>query len=80
LSQLDDRAVRAADMAAGAALCPQARHDLDDQFDLVGQQRVEVDEGLSVDLWQPDVGPDARILDEPAAIRVEQRPQSLLGA
>lgn len=39
LGQLDDRAVGAADMAAGAALRAQARHDLDDQFDLVGQER-----------------------------------------
>jgi hypothetical protein len=40
LGQLDDRAVGAADMAAGAALRTQTRHDLDDQFDLVRQQRV----------------------------------------
>ena len=80
LGQLDDRAVGAADVPAGAALGAQARHDLDDQVDLVGQQRVEVDEGLSVDVRQPDVGLDARVLEKPAAVRFEQRAQGLLGA
>ena len=46
LGELDDRAVGAADVLAGAALRPQAGDDLDDQVDLVGQQRVEVDEAL----------------------------------
>ena len=52
LGELDDRAVGAADMLAGAALRPEARNDLDDQVDLVRQQRVEIDEGLSVELGQ----------------------------
>jgi hypothetical protein len=44
LRELDDGAVRAADVLAGAALRAQARDDLDDEVDLVRQQRVEVDE------------------------------------
>ena len=53
LGELDDRAVGAADVPAGAALRPEARDDLDDEVDLVRQQRIEIDEGLSVDLGQP---------------------------
>jgi hypothetical protein len=44
LRELDDGAVRAADVLARAALGAKPRDDLDDQVDLVGQQRVEVDE------------------------------------
>ena len=47
LRELDDGAVGAADVLARAALRAQARDDLDDEVDLVRQQRVEVDEALA---------------------------------
>jgi hypothetical protein len=47
LRELDDCSVRAADVLAGTALCAQARDHLYDQVDLVGQQRIEVDETVS---------------------------------
>ena len=45
LRELDDGAVRAADVLARAPLRAQARDDLDDEVDLVREQRIEVDEG-----------------------------------
>ena len=40
---------------ARAALGAQPGDDLDDEIDLVGQQRVEVDEAIVRDLWKFDV-------------------------
>jgi hypothetical protein len=34
-------------MLARTALRPQSGDDVDDQYDLIGQQRIEIDEGLS---------------------------------
>src|SRR5436190_900118 len=47
LGELDDRSVRAADVRADAALRSKARHDADDEIDLVREQRIEVDELLA---------------------------------
>ena len=52
LGELDDGAVGAADVLAGAALRAEAGDDLDDEVDLVREQRVEVDERLALELGQ----------------------------
>ena len=61
LGELDDRPVGAADMLAGASLGPQAGDDLDDEVDLVGEQRIEVDEPLGGQLGEADVGGQVRV-------------------
>ena len=43
LRQFDDRTVGASDMLAGAALHAQARDHLDNDVNLIGQQRIEID-------------------------------------
>ena len=62
-------------MLARAALRAQARDDLDDEVDLVRQQRVEVDEALARELRQLDVGGEPRVLGEAAAVLVEELPE-----
>ena len=56
LGELDNRPVRPAHMLADPTLGPQAGDDLDDEVDLVGQERVEVDEPLGGQLGEADVG------------------------
>ena len=59
LGELDDRPVRPAYMLADAALSPQAGDHLDNEVDLVGQKRVEVNESLGGQLGEADVGGQA---------------------
>ena len=66
-------------MLARAALRAQAGDDLDDEVDLVGQQRVEVDEAVASQLGQLDVGGEPRVLREPAAVLVEELAERSLG-
>ncbi len=79
LGQLDDRAVGAADVAAGPALGPQAGNDVDHQVDLVGQHGIEVDERLAGQLRQADVGRKGRVGGKAATVPLEQIAQGLLG-
>src|SRR5579884_1161833 len=79
LRELDDRAIRAAYMSARAASRPQARDHIDDQVDLVGQQRVEVHERLGRKLRQADVGGQLRGVREAATVLGEQLPKLRLG-
>ena len=65
-------------MLARAALRAQARDDLDDQVDLVRQQRIEVDEAVARQLGQLDVGGEPGVLGEPAAVLVEELPERCL--
>jgi len=48
LSQFDNRPVRPAGLPAGPGLVAQAGDDVDRQVDLVGQERVHLDEGVRV--------------------------------
>ena len=79
LRKLDDGSVRAADVLARAALCAQARDHLDDEVDLVRQQRIEVDEAVASELGQLDVRGEASVLHEPAAVLVEELSERSLG-
>ena len=72
LRELDDRAVRAADVPARAALRAQAGDDLDDEVDLVRQQRVQVDEAVARQLGELDVGGEPRVLGQATAVLVEE--------
>ncbi len=65
-------------MLARAALRAKPRDDLDDQIDLIGQQRIEIDEAVTGQLWQLDVGGETRVLREPASVLVEELSQGLL--
>ena len=65
-------------MLARAALRAQAGDDLDDEVDLVRQQRVEVDEAVAGQLGQLDVGGEPRVLGEPPAVLVEELPERRL--
>src|SRR5260221_2996663 len=56
LGQLDDGAVRAAHVFARAALCPKPRNDLDDQINLIWQQRVEIYETVKRELLPIYIG------------------------
>ena len=78
LGELDDGAVRAAHVLARAALRAKPRDDLDDQIDLIRQQRIEIDETVTRQLGQLDVGGEARVLREPSAVLVEELSQRLL--
>ena len=79
LGELDDGAVGAADVLAGTALGAQAGDDLDDQIDLVREQRVEIDEGLGGQLQEPDIGRHAGVVGQPPAVLGEPLAQQLLG-
>ena len=79
LGELDDRPVGPADVLAGAALRPQAGDDLDDEVDLVGQQRVQVDESLGGQLGEADVGSQVRAAREAASVLLELRSQQRSG-
>jgi hypothetical protein len=56
LRQLDDRAVCATDMPAGAALRPEPLYNLNYQVDLIRQKGVEIDEAVASKIGQLDVG------------------------
>ena len=60
-------------------LRPQARGHLDDEVDLVGHQRIEVDEALRRQLGQLDVGREPGAVGEAAAVLGEELAQVLLG-
>src|SRR5262249_547879 len=78
LRELDDRAVRPADVLARAARRAQARYDVDDEVDLVGQQRIQVDERLGREPWEADVRCQLRrIRESPAMLREELAELSL---
>ena len=79
LRQLDDRAIRAADVLARAARRPQARDDIDDEVDLVREQRIQVDERLGRKLGEADVGGQLRGVREPATVLREQLTKLGLG-
>ena len=66
-------------MLARAALCAEARDHLDDEVDLVRQQRIEVDEAVASEFGQLDVRGQASVLHEPAAVLVEELPERSLG-
>src|SRR6185437_15197078 len=55
LCQLDDGPVSATDVPTRAALRAKTGHDLDDEVDLVRQQRVQVDEAFTGEFGQPDI-------------------------
>src|SRR4051794_37345603 len=55
LCKLDNRAVGTADMLARSSLGAEPGDDLDDQVNLVGQERIEVDERLALQRGQGDV-------------------------
>ena len=80
LSELDDGAVGAADVLASAALRAQARDDLDDEVNLVGQQRIEVDEAVARQFGQLDVGGEPGVLGEAAAVLFEQLAERVCAA
>ena len=79
LSELDDGAIGTADVFARTALRPQPRDHLDDEVDLVGHQRIEVDEVLCRQLGQLDVGREPGVVGEAAAVLGEDLAQVLLG-
>ena len=78
LGELDDGAVRPAHMPAGPTLGTKPRDHLDDQVDLIGKQRVEIDEGLGGELRQLDVRGEPRVVGEPPAVLGEEPAQALL--
>ena len=59
-------------MLARASLRPQARDDLDDEVDLVGQERIEIDKAVAGELRQLDVRRQPRVLGEPPAVFVKE--------
>ena len=67
-------------MLARAALRSQTRDHLDDQVDLVRQQRIEVDEALARQLRQLDVRGEAGVLGEPAAVSSKSLPSAACAA
>ena len=66
-------------MLARAALRAKTRDDLDDEVDLVRQQRVQVDEAVARQLGQLDVGGEPGVLGEAAAMFVEELAERRLG-
>src|ERR1039457_1014264 len=65
-------------MPARAALRAKTGDDLDYEVDLIRQQRIQVDEAVTVQLRQPDIGRDPRVLDEAPAGFVEEPPEHRL--
>ena len=74
MGQLDDGPVGPADVLARAALGAQARDHLDDEVDLVGQQGVQVHEGIAAQRGQFDVGGEMRVVGQTPTVAVEQFP------
>jgi hypothetical protein len=72
LCEFDDRAVRATDVLASATLRTQTRDHLDDQVDLVRQQRIEIDKAVTGKLGQLDVDSEPRVFREPASVHVKE--------
>jgi len=71
LGELDDGAVGAADVATCAALGAQARNDVDDQLNLVRQERVKGDEGISSEVGQAVIGADGGALGQASTVGFE---------
>ena len=72
LCKLDDSAVRSTDMPARAALRAKARDHLDDQVELIRQQRTEIDKDVMGKLGQLDVDSETRVFREPASVHVKE--------
>src|SRR5437016_14309584 len=72
LCQLDNGAIRPADMFTGAARSPETRNDLDDEIDLVRQQRIEIDEPVASQFREANVGGQPYVLGESATVVVKQ--------
>jgi hypothetical protein len=79
LRQLDDGAVGAADVLAGSALHPETRNDVDDEFDLVRQERIKIDEALPGQGGERDVSGDARVEIKPRPVVVVELAENRLG-
>jgi hypothetical protein len=79
LGQFNDRAVGSADMSARTPLRSQPGDDLDDEIDLIRQQRIEIYKSVAANLWEPDVRSHARVVDQPAPVFVIQSAERLFG-
>src|SRR5258708_7392739 len=55
-----------------SALRAKAGDHLDDQVDLIRQQRVEIDKAVTGKLGQLDVGSEPRVFRESASVRVKE--------
>ena len=73
LCKLDDRAVRATNVLGRTSLRAEARDDLNDEVDLVGQERVQVDEAVARQFGQLDVGREPRVLGQAASMLIVER-------
>src|SRR5260370_1839635 len=71
LREFDDGAVCATDVFARATLRTEPGDHLDDEVDLVGQQRVQVDEAVARELGQLDLRGEARVLGQAPSVLVE---------
>ena len=72
LCKLDDGTVRPADVPARAAVRAQAGDDLDDEVDLIREQRIEVTEALARQLWKPNLGSESGVFGKAATVLVIQ--------
>src|SRR5262249_53879579 len=54
-------------------------HNLDDQIDLVGQQRIQVNEGGATELRQGDLGTHPSVVSKLATVGIVKRAELFLG-